>query len=47
MYRCRHFLAESAARALPFPKSQRPTCPLSFNPGGSCQTLRGIHLRQV
>ena len=28
MYRWRHFLAESAARALPFPTSQRPTCPL-------------------
>ena len=35
MYRWRHFLAESAARALPFPKSQRPTCPFSFAPGGS------------
>ena len=28
-------LAESAARALPFPKSQRPTCPFSFAPGGT------------
>ena len=28
-------LAESAACALPFPKSQRPTCPLSFTPGGT------------
>ena len=35
MYRWWHFLAESAARALPFPKSQRPTCPLSFTPGGT------------
>ena len=35
MYRWRHFLAESAARALPFPKSQRPTCPFSFTPGGT------------
>ena len=26
-YRWWHFLAERAARALPFPKSQRPTCP--------------------
>ena len=26
MYRWRHFLAESAARALPFSTSQRPTC---------------------
>ena len=35
MYRWWHFLAESAARALPFPKSQRPTCPFSFTPGGT------------
>ena len=35
MYRWRHFLAESAARALPFPTSQRPTCPFSFAPGGT------------
>ena len=35
MYRCRHFLAESAARALPFPKSQRPTRPFSSTPGGT------------
>ena len=35
MYRWWHFLAESAARALPFPTSQRPTCPLSFTPGGT------------
>ena len=28
-------LAENAARALPFPKSQRPTCPFSFTPGGT------------
>ena len=41
MYRWRHFLAGSAVRALPFPKSQRPTCPFSFTPGGSCQALCG------
>ena len=35
MYRWWHFLAESAARALPFPTSQRPTCPFSFTPGGT------------
>ena len=35
MYRWWHFLAESAARALPFPTSQRPTSPLSFTPGGT------------
>ncbi len=35
MYRWRLFLAESAARALPFPKSQRPTRPFSFTPGGT------------
>ncbi len=35
MYRWWHFLAESAARALPFPKSKRPTCPFSFTPGGT------------
>ena len=28
-------LTGNAARALPFPKSQRPTCPLSFAPGGT------------
>ena len=28
-------LTGNAARALPFPKSQRPTCPLSFTPGGT------------
>ena len=35
VHRWWHFLAESAARALPFPTSQRPTCPLSFTPGGT------------
>ena len=35
MHRWRHFLAESAARALPSPTSQRPTCPFSFAPGGT------------
>ena len=35
MYRWWHFLAESAACALPFPTSQRPTCPFSFTPGGT------------
>ena len=34
-------LAESAARALPFPKSQRPTCPFSFAPGGTPPALHG------
>ena len=38
MYRWRLFLAESAARALPFPMSQRPTCPFSFAPGGTPPT---------
>ena len=28
-------LTGNAARALPFPKSQRPTCPLSFTPSGT------------
>ena len=28
-------LTGNAARALPFPKSQRPTCPFSFAPGGT------------
>ena len=28
-------LTGNAARALPFPKSQRPTCPLSVTPGGT------------
>ncbi len=35
MYRWRHFLAESAVCALPFPKSQRPTRPFSSTPGGT------------
>ena len=35
MYRWRHFLAESATRALPFPKSQRPTRPFSSTLGGT------------
>ena len=32
MYHWWHFLAESAARALPFPTSQRPTCPFHSLP---------------
>ena len=38
MYRWWHFLAESATRALPFPKSQRPTRPFSSTPGGTPPT---------
>ena len=40
-------LTGNAARALPFPTSQRPTCPFSFTPGGSCQALCGIRCFQV
>ena len=48
MYRWRHFLAESAARALSFPTSQRPTCPLpTRRPAGHLRPASSLNPRRT